>query len=862
MDPLSAGASVITFLGLAFSLTKTVHEVLSTVKDGPQIIQHLKEEFSQLRSILERLTHISMSVTDATELDVLARKCNDDVVGFEMRLRRLDMSGVDGRRGRLWRKLKLCFTEKDLEQMRHIIRGHVQLLTIRLNLLQVQQASFSSSQSTEILNLLQKLREDVVTLHQVNSVQTAAKDSTPPAVVELDMADDVPYADSDLANSITRLMHLLEKKPCVVDSEDAEELVDDLERLLHSVQDEASATMASGPAFDSKVSHSDGISKDLKLMRSVILSAPSINVNRSGPLGLLKTLSQGTIIHQERKREVIDIGGGVVRWTSTKLRRRHSTQFGASTSRQTDHARDFSAKLVFEPKNTNKMLTISVNQGQVVYDSFTSILPQITVNNILPPESLVFRLAASGSIQELLALVADGKASLHDHDTSGQSLLHHSVLNFPVCKFLIEQGLDVNEQSEHGTPLYVATFAPEMFRALMVAGADPTIEGDTRCGSVFWRTSLRRDSTAKFLLREMYTTSPFVQYADQEWLGGNPFLNCCRILFRSNYAAAQVQTHLEKLSTLLNHDYSVNTRWADGTNCLSQTFLSFEDRGYFEKQAFVQARKTILTYLVNNRADVNSTDNKGRCVSDFAYNRVFCTPCSESFVPYMGDLWDSVLDECGYDILQFRKCCPRKAKYKGNYTRQVFEQLWEGREHRCPYWNDATWPEVSLGHLPRPWAFLDENGKICERCQSCFESHIQRRGFICGKCGFCTSVLGCQCAQGGDNRHRMDCSRPLRRRVLWDEGLNRYFYLDDSGSSEHDVSNDMESSGGAVMDDEVCSVSMPAERNEREPRELSTILEEYECWNEMASGSSALSEFAVLGARSQNELFENPWGRD
>ncbi|KAM6536357.1 hypothetical protein FALCPG4_002365 [Fusarium falciforme] len=282
MDPLSAGASVVTFLGLAFSVTKTVHNALSTIQDGPQVIQNLREEFSQLRGILERLSQISMSAIDATELDGLARKCNDDVAGFEMRLRRLDTSGADGRRGRLWRKLKLCFTERDLEQMRHAVRGHVQLLTIRLNLLQVQQGSFSAAQSTEILNLLQKLREDVATLHQVNPAQTAAGDPTAPGIVELDMTDDVRCADSDLADSITRLMNLLEKKSCVVDSDDAEELVGDVERLLHSVQDEASTGMASGPAFGSNVSHNDGISKDLKLMRSVILSAPSINVNRNG----------------------------------------------------------------------------------------------------------------------------------------------------------------------------------------------------------------------------------------------------------------------------------------------------------------------------------------------------------------------------------------------------------------------------------------------------------------------------------------------------------------------------------------------------------------------------------------------------
>ena len=70
------------------------------------------------------------------------------------------------------------------------------------------------------------------------------------------------------------------------------------------------------------------------------------------------------------------------------------------------------------------MLTVSVDQGQLLFDSFTSLLPQIIVNNILPRGSLVFQLASSGSVQDLVALVAQGKASIHDHDTDGKSLLH------------------------------------------------------------------------------------------------------------------------------------------------------------------------------------------------------------------------------------------------------------------------------------------------------------------------------------------------------------------------------------------------------------------------------------------------------
>lgn len=70
------------------------------------------------------------------------------------------------------------------------------------------------------------------------------------------------------------------------------------------------------------------------------------------------------------------------------------------------------------------MLRLSVNQGQPLFDSFTSILPCAMVCNILPENSLVFDTARSGSVQDLLKLFEGGLANLHDHDTDGWSLLH------------------------------------------------------------------------------------------------------------------------------------------------------------------------------------------------------------------------------------------------------------------------------------------------------------------------------------------------------------------------------------------------------------------------------------------------------
>ncbi|KAM0551374.1 hypothetical protein ACHAPJ_008483 [Fusarium lateritium] len=238
MEAVGAGASLLTFLTVAFSVTKSIHDALSAIKDGPQVIQYLSDDFAQLQTILQKLSQTpftSINVTDKSELEGLAKKCNGDLVDFDTKLRLLDVSGAGGRRDRLWRKLKLCFTEKDLDQMRHVVQGHVQVLTIRLNLVQIQQVSFTATQSTEILSLLQQLRQDVAVLKITDSpAPTSPADSAhiTSRVTEVDDTETAPSPDAALGGSIARLMRLLEKKPCVVESDEAEDLVDDLEQLL------------------------------------------------------------------------------------------------------------------------------------------------------------------------------------------------------------------------------------------------------------------------------------------------------------------------------------------------------------------------------------------------------------------------------------------------------------------------------------------------------------------------------------------------------------------------------------------------------------------------------------------------------
>jgi hypothetical protein len=90
-----------------------------------------------------------------------------------------------------------------------------------------------------------------------------------------------------------------------------------------------------------------------------------------------------------------------------------------------------------------------------------------------------------------------------------------------------------------------------------------------------------------------------------------------------------------------------------------------------------------IRYLCDCGADIFATNNEGQSVSALAYDS---NTTSSSF---SGDLWDFVLAQCGHDIAQFRKSYkPREAKYRGLYTRQVFEEMWQGQEERCPYYYD------------------------------------------------------------------------------------------------------------------------------------------------------------------------------
>ncbi|KAF6807991.1 ankyrin repeat protein [Colletotrichum sojae] len=99
---------------------------------------------------------------------------------------------------------------------------------------------------------------------------------------------------------------------------------------------------------------------------------------------------------------------------------------------------------------------------------------------------------------------------------------------------------------------------------------------------------------------------------------------------------------------------------------------------------------------------------------------------------YAQDIWDSVLAHCGYQSEEeYARTHRRHAVYtKSCYTRAVFEELWEGMEHLCPYYKDEELglDEASLAssrsrrRLPKMSRFSEISSEDPETEESCTES--------------------------------------------------------------------------------------------------------------------------------------------
>ncbi|KAJ4118759.1 hypothetical protein NW768_010820 [Fusarium equiseti] len=787
---MEACASILTVLTVAFSVTKSINEALAAIKDGPEIIQFLKGDTSQLQSVLQKLSHISISSisgTDRLELIDLVKKCEDDLVDLNKRLSSLDVSGCDGRRGRLWGRLKLCLKERDLHQIRHVIRGHVQLLTLRLGLIQAQQSSLTVTQSTEMLGSLQELQQAVGALKLSETPSNNGNTDLPcpeASVTETDASTSSVLQGSILDGSITRLMRLLETKPRIVDMDEMAYLARDLEHLTISVGREF---MQSNGDKRMQGAHLD-VSTELKRMQGLIASSPSMMINKSEPAVILELAVPGSVLWQERKRKVIDTDDYTIMMTTVKRRQ----TLLSPGSWQTDQPR-----------------------------------------------------------KEFLATVAfAGDASLHIRDTRGWSLLHCAIGNLPMLKFLIQQGLDVNEIPNDGSnhqmsPLHIANALrvdKENSVALLQAGADPTMETP---GFVSWVRilAIKTQTQDKDFFQQVLCTNPFVS-SDHEVINSLSLINCLCSRWTTTPPEYFDPDRERKLLDLL---FERGHKFDFGKDCEE---FAFGDRLLLSK---VAERRDLLVYMLQRgRTDQGLPERS--YLSSHAYR--MCKPCSMSKSSLWGDFWDTIFDRAGYDILSCRNGHPRQARYGDGYTRQTFEELWQGREEHCPYWDDKLWPEFPTPEAQEAYELVLA-GETCLMCRPCQEVE----GWDCCHCGVCLLVFQFFCTDIHGHLHNWRC--PRSRVGYWE-------CLDDTGfySFRPKAATDPDLIEGELIgfeDDlyhfsEIPDMDFESENGEDFPE---TQQAEVACLShEEEDFSESLDRVERFQFEGHGELYENPWVYD
>lgn len=140
MEAVGSGASVVAFIGLAAQSAKSLYELFSAFKDGPEAVQRAATNIYLFQSVLDQLSR-SRAFAEGTPEVIVAvqehvKKCNDEIDSITAKLKDLKISDHEKRSGILWKRVKFAFKEKGLGQMSDIIEYHTNLLTLRLNTVQ------------------------------------------------------------------------------------------------------------------------------------------------------------------------------------------------------------------------------------------------------------------------------------------------------------------------------------------------------------------------------------------------------------------------------------------------------------------------------------------------------------------------------------------------------------------------------------------------------------------------------------------------------------------------------------------------------------------------------------------------------
>ncbi|KAH7133759.1 hypothetical protein EDB81DRAFT_805083 [Dactylonectria macrodidyma] len=771
MEAIGAGANVLAFVVLGLKSARFVHDTLSAVHDGPQIVKQVARDILQLHYILERLSNSRAAANDAP-LVSHAQQCVRDLGVLADTLQKLQPTRNEKTTGRLWKRFKTVLNEKQLAGISSQVIQHTTFLNVRIDILSsdaifdIRDANKQFLQTTRAHNALIDERVDSLT-HRFDKIEDAvtrattdkesveqraeplqkeqvatqpisvtdiaamqtmlqeirqhiiAAPNTPVLDTGLDKdgpqnrqndAHEASHVEQQMLDSLDRLCGFVDEKQTAIDAytdddELAESIIEDLQQLVRTIKrHEAPVERIENGSYDdeelSAVSFQSGLRRFGRGFGNGKLS-----VNEGG--NERPHYTPDTRIQQTRTFDSTDIGVGKLSLLFQKRKRSTPDSVEDDGTSQKRSRIDYKMSLTFLPNGSGNrhMLVASTFQHQTFGEGVFS-LSTLMVNRVLPVGSLVFEVVKKGNLQKLQQMFRDGEASPRDHDEHGASLLHYSSRQPDVCKFLITCGLEVDHVAivvavdrcstfnKPTCPLQVEVndfdetdeelvTINQCRRLLLEAGADPTLNlagGELHSfyeEAVFNGSteSIRMALNPEFVGHYGFIASPGMYY------GRSPFLSCCEGMGNG--------IRSDSIQTFLAFGSNIHDRDNGGLTCLHIALENLR-----QSHAGLQDFYAIKC-LIQSGANPRAVDNFGRSVSDVAYSYGGITKVCGS---YRGDLWDAVLQSCGFDISQFRsRAHQRKARYTKRYRKVHFEALWEQREAECPYWDGMPWPPLEPG---------------------------------------------------------------------------------------------------------------------------------------------------------------------
>ncbi|KAJ4370621.1 hypothetical protein N0V83_005142 [Neocucurbitaria cava] len=277
----------------------------------------------------------------------------------------------------------------------------------------------SDVQSNDIRSLLLALQAQISGLSHTSPVSPGIYQSTSTQKPEDDARDE---KEVQLKESIRRLQTLTSQKEGNVHGEEAESLVTDLKCILKAVSiSESSPSSTISCAGSEVLSTSEEMDiREIKRLCNIVALSHTVDLNsgrpRSKPPERVK-ISQKQKITKITGREY-DVTVALTRRTFTE-----SDDDQSQVTRQNSKVEILASLKVVEKSDNPTVLVAHLHHIQL-QNGFSSLNPVISIGQMLPDDSLLFDIVATGDVDMLKRLLAQRQCTLWDRDSYGTPLLH------------------------------------------------------------------------------------------------------------------------------------------------------------------------------------------------------------------------------------------------------------------------------------------------------------------------------------------------------------------------------------------------------------------------------------------------------